>query len=118
MTCAESRRLHGQEKFNRASRFISEIPDELVSEIRMPSRISRPLSVQKSHYSQNRWQPEKGSLIPETNLSLGQRVSHTVFGEGIITGYEGRGNNARIEVNFDREGSKWLIFSYARLKIL
>jgi len=48
-------------------------------------------------------------------LALGQRVQHQVFGEGVILNFEGNGPNARIQVNFDTAGSKWLVQSYAKL---
>jgi DNA helicase-2/ATP-dependent DNA helicase PcrA len=59
-----------------------------------------------------------GADIPDTGLLLGQRVLHTIFGEGLITNYEGQGPNARVQVNFDTQGSKWLVVSYAKLQPL
>ena len=56
--------------------------------------------------------------VPDTGLSLGQRVYHPVFGEGMVLNFEGRGSNARVEVNFDAEGSKWLVLQYAKLQLL
>jgi DNA helicase-2/ATP-dependent DNA helicase PcrA len=54
----------------------------------------------------------------ETGMSIGQRVSHNKFGEGIIVDVEGAGNSARVQVNFDAEGSKWLMLNYANLRNL
>jgi DNA helicase-2/ATP-dependent DNA helicase PcrA len=51
-------------------------------------------------------------------LKLGQRVIHKVFGEGVLLNFEGNGPNARIQVNFSNDGSKWLVQSYAKLKAL
>ena len=48
-------------------------------------------------------------------VSLGQRVLHQVFGEGVVTNFEGRGANARVEVSF-AEGTKWLVLQYANLQ--
>jgi DNA helicase-2/ATP-dependent DNA helicase PcrA len=56
--------------------------------------------------------------VPKTELSLGQRVAHGKFGEGVVLNYEGQGSNARVQVNFDTSGSKWLVLSYAKLEIL
>jgi DNA helicase-2/ATP-dependent DNA helicase PcrA len=56
--------------------------------------------------------------VPETTLSLGQRVAHGKFGEGVILNYEGQGSNARVQVNFNTVGSKWLVLSYAKLEVL
>jgi DNA helicase II / ATP-dependent DNA helicase PcrA len=56
--------------------------------------------------------------VPDTDLSLGQRVYHQVFGEGVVLNFEGRGTSARVEVNFDFEGSKWLVLQYANLQLM
>jgi DNA helicase-2/ATP-dependent DNA helicase PcrA len=103
---AETRRLHGNESFNAPSRFIREIPPELMEEVRLHTTITRPVSIGFSH------------AIPETGLSLGQRVEHQIFGEGVVLNFEGRGSNARVEVNFDKEGSKWLVVQYANLQLM
>ena len=62
--------------------------------------------------------PGLGAEVPETQISLGQRVTHGKFGEGVVLNYEGQGSNARVEVNFDAVGSKWLVLSYAKLEAL
>ncbi len=103
---AESRRMHGSENFNAPSRFIREIPAELLREVRLHTTISRPVS--------SLAQVE----VPDTGLVLGQRVYHRIFGEGVVLNFEGRGSNARVEVNFDSEGSKWLVVQYAKLQLL
>ena len=56
--------------------------------------------------------------VPDTELSLGQRVYHQIFGEGTVLNFEGRGSSARVEVNFDAEGSKWLVLQYANLQLV
>ena len=106
ITYAESRRLHGSESFNTPSRFIREIPAELLQEVRLHTSVVRPVS----SYSQ--------AQVPDTGLSLGQRVYHQIFGEGVVLNFEGRGSSARVEVNFDGEGSKWLVLQYANLQLL
>ncbi len=60
----------------------------------------------------------QGAEVPETQISLGQRVTHGKFGEGVVLNYEGQGSNARVQVNFDAVGSKWLVLSYANLEVL
>ncbi len=112
MTYAESRRLHGQDTSNRPSRFIQEIPAELLEEVRMKSQFSRPLSTSRTASKHPRFNDTE---IPETNLRLSQRVSHTTFGEGVVLNYEGAGPNARVQVKFDNVGTKWLVVSYAKL---
>ena len=107
LTYAESRRLHGSDSYNTPSRFVREIPSELVNEIRLQTNISRPMSSYASP-----------TPAADTGLSLGQRVFHQMFGEGVVLNFEGRGSNARVEVNFDAEGSKWLVVQYAKLQAL
>ena len=106
LTYAESRRLYGSETMNRPSRFIREIPGELLQEVRLGGTISRPVTTRMAPAS------------ADHGLSLGQRVHHNVFGEGIVTNYEGEGGQARVQVNFDSEGSKWLMMAYANLSPL
>lgn len=116
---AESRRLHGEINLCRPSRFVREIPKSLIEEVRLKSTISRP-SVGGARLG--RGNPSgnlDGSVeVPQTNLSLGQRVIHGKFGEGVVLNYEGQGTSARVQVNFDSAGSKWLVLSYAKLEVL
>ncbi len=113
---AEQRRLYGNTLYGEPSRFIDEIPKSLIEEIRPKVKT----------YSNNNWQagyeretkPKLATRTNETGLSIGQRVSHAKFGEGLITDVEGAGQHARVQVNFDSEGSKWLVLSYANLSIL
>ena len=115
---AESRRLHGDVNLCRPSRFINEIPTELLDEIRMKSSVSRP-SFGNTRIGSRVSNKLSGNIeVPETDLSLGQRVVHGKFGEGVVLNYEGQGPNARVQVNFDTVGSKWLVLSYAKLEVL
>ena len=115
---AESRRLHGDVNLCRPSRFINEIPTELLDEIRMKSSVSRP-SFGNTRIGSRVSNKLSGNIeVPETDLSLGQRVVHGKFGEGVILNYEGQGPNARVQVNFNTVGSKWLVLSYAKLEVL
>ena len=118
MSHAESRRMHGEVNLCRPSRFINEIPNELLDEIRMKSSVSRP-SFGNTRIGGRVSSKLSGDIeVPETDLSLGQRVVHGKFGEGVILNYEGQGPNARVQVNFDAVGSKWLVLSYAKLEVL
>lgn len=115
---AESRRLHGDVNLCRPSRFIKEIPNELIEPIRLKSTVNRhgaALPDRSGHFNNG----VRGDIeVPQTQLSLGQRVAHGKFGEGVILNYEGQGANARVQVNFDDVGSKWLVLSYAKLEVL
>lgn len=113
MTNAEVRRLYGSETYTRPSRFISELPAEHIHEIRMRSMVSRPTMASKpvAHAMPS----FSGTEISDSGFKLGQRVSHAKFGEGTVVNYEGQGTHARVQVNFERKGSKWLVAAYANL---
>jgi DNA helicase-2/ATP-dependent DNA helicase PcrA len=51
-------------------------------------------------------------------IKLGANVLHPKFGQGVVTDYEGTGAHARVQVNFDDEGSKWLVLAYANLQVV
>ena len=113
---AEQRQLHGQTRFNPPSRFLKELPDELVDEIRPKVK-----TYQTSYRATSRPSPgtrpaqHKGSQT-ESGFAIGQLVKHAKFGEGVITNAEGAGGHARVEVNFSSAGRKWLVLAYAKLE--
>ncbi len=101
LSYAESRRLHGQTLFGRPSRFVGELPPGLVEDVRPRMQVS-----------QARAPRDQGGGLP----SLGSRVSHAKFGAGTVLSVEGQGENARIQINFDDAGPKWLVAGYAVLE--
>lgn len=103
---AEKRRLYGEETYARPSRFIKEIPSELVEEVRLQGTVTTPVF--------NKFESNSND---SNQLQLGQRVVHDKFGEGVVLNYEGSGKHARVQVNFDYEGSKWLMMEYANLRV-
>lgn len=109
---AESRRLYGQEKFHKASRFLRELPNECIEEIRLQSQVSRPSTTGKFS---NTFTME---TFENTGFKLGQQVMHPKFGEGTVLNYEGSGAQSRIQVNFAEAGSKWLVVAYANLEVI
>jgi DNA helicase-2/ATP-dependent DNA helicase PcrA len=64
--------------------------------------------------------PTGGGIVrrPASVPRLGQRVKHGKFGEGIVLSYEGAGAHARVQVNFEDSGAKWLVMSYANLEVM
>jgi DNA helicase II / ATP-dependent DNA helicase PcrA len=111
LSYAEQRRLHGMDSYGTPSRFIAEIPAELVEEIRPRIQVSRP-AVSTARFR---------DPVPEPSLpgvKLGARVRHGKFGDGVILNLEGQGPQARVQVNFEHQGSKWLMLSYANLEIV
>lgn len=114
VTYAEARRQHGETLRRQPSRFIKEIPEKFVDPIRLGERIIRPAS--NTTFSNNNFSSKNSRQeIANTDLYLGQRVVHPSLGEGIILNYEGQGAQARVQVKFTREGTKWLIAGYANL---
>ena len=118
ITYAESRRMHGQDNFNRPSRFIQEIPAEFIEEVRLNATVNRPMSQGRPSYGQRDNSMFNNVQVDDSTpkIYLGQRVKHPIFGEGIVLNCEGDGPKARVQVNFDDEGSKWLVLGFAKLE--
>ena len=102
LTHAESRRLHGSEYLTSLSRFVKELPESTIEHVRIGGSF-----VDFSN---------ENKQSPEGAYQLGQLVEHDIFGSGIILALEGRGENLRIQINFEDSGVKWLVSSYAGLK--
>ncbi|ELI5447016.1 DNA helicase II [Vibrio parahaemolyticus] len=109
ITYAEMRRLYGQDKYHKPSRFIRELPETCLDEVRMKAQVSRPAS--SGRFSQTAVKEN----FNETGFSLGSRVMHPKFGEGTIINFEGSGPQSRVQIAFNGEGIKWLVTAYARL---
>jgi DNA helicase-2/ATP-dependent DNA helicase PcrA len=107
LTYAESRRLHGVESYARPSRFLGEIPPQLLHEVRPKVQVSRPAFA-------GRAMPQEA----KTPFKLGQGVRHATFGEGVVLGYEGAGAHTLVEVNFAAAGRKRLVLAFANLSSL
>lgn len=112
LSYAESRTLHGSEGYQQVSRFVKELPAKLLNEIRPRAGVSQPV-----YHDQRPGRPS-AAVQSESQFKLGQRVNHAKFGEGIVTNLEGSGAHARVEVNFESAGPKWLVVSYANLQAL
>jgi DNA helicase-2/ATP-dependent DNA helicase PcrA len=106
ITYAEQRRLYGVDTYGQPSRFISELPADLIEEVRPRLQVSRPVFVKRSATLEE---------SPSPNMRMGSRVRHSKFGDGVVLNFEGNGPHARIQVNFERHGTKWLMLSYANL---
>ncbi|WP_372739384.1 DNA helicase II [Neptunomonas sp.] len=119
LTYAESRRMHGQETFNRPSRFIQEIPSDVIEEVRLNASISRPMTSNNNYNSSSNslFSPNSVQLDDDTpKLHIGQQVRHQSFGEGTVLNCEGSGPKARVQVNFENVGMKWLVLGFAKLE--
>ncbi|RJU09220.1 DNA helicase II [Xanthomonas campestris] len=109
---AESRRIHGQDNYNVPSRFLREIPRDLLHEVRPKVQVSRTASLGAA-----RGGPVHG-VVEAAPIKLGANVEHPTFGGGVVVDYEGAGAHARVQVQFDEVGAKWLVMAYANLTVV
>jgi DNA helicase-2/ATP-dependent DNA helicase PcrA len=118
LTFAEQRRMHGMDSYGAPSRFLAEIPAELVEEVRPKVQVSRPTyaPAHRAPASTASRSSQRFADDAPGNLRLGQRVRHQKFGDGVVLSVEGQGSNARVQVNFERQGTKWLMMGYANLE--
>ena len=124
MTYAEQRQLHGQTRFSPPSRFVRELPEELVEEVRPKVSVRQTSFGSSAAGNTARYAapppPVRKAANPyaetETGYRIGQRVRHVKFGDGVVTNAEGAGVHARVQVNFTSAGSKWLVLGYANLE--
>ncbi|OGT37610.1 MAG: DNA helicase II [Gammaproteobacteria bacterium RIFCSPHIGHO2_12_FULL_38_14] len=100
MTYAEVRRLHGKETYHRPSRFLHEIPEEFIDQIRFRTKVSK-VSHTNTFYAE-----------PDSPFRIGQTVTHRIFGEGVVLEIEGDGEQAKVRVRFKEAGTKILIASF------
>ena len=134
LTHAEQRRLHGRYRFTTPSRFIREIPRNLLEDMGQRMTVSRPI-YRRGQYGERygeRAGGRHGGLsggLPggmsggmsggdDATMRLGQRVRHGKFGDGVVLAWEGSGSHARVQVNFETAGTKWLVLAYANLELM
>jgi DNA helicase-2/ATP-dependent DNA helicase PcrA len=128
LTHAQSRMLHGQVRYNIPSRFIDEVPRDQIAWLSPPRRRSRdafdvdPAEWGTRERAAPAWALSSGNRKTERNeahgpqIGIGQSVRHAKFGLGVIIDTEGRGADARVQVNFRDGGVKWLALEYAKLE--
>ncbi len=109
LTMAENRRLYGRDQYNPPSRFVKELPKELLDEIRPRMKLTQPVY-------QPLKEPEIEDMTHGIVLQVGQQVMHKKFGTGVVLDHEGSGQTARVQVNFEDAGAKWLVLAYANLQ--
>jgi DNA helicase-2/ATP-dependent DNA helicase PcrA len=112
---AQTRLLHGQTRYNVPSRFVDEIPEQLVK--RLTPRLASGRALRDESFAAA---PAPSRLHkradPGHGFRIGQQVVHAKFGQGVIVDAEGSGTEARLQVNFGRQGMKWLALQYANLQ--
>ena len=109
ITHANARYLHGSYNYLMPSRFINEIPGELLDSVKSDS-----YQYKKNKNISSFKRPSNNS----TGLKVGQRVKHQKFGNGVVLSYEGEDDNLKLYINFEDYGSKWLVMTYAHLEFL
>ncbi len=120
LSFAQSRMLHGQTRYNIASRFLSEIPEGLVQRVNSGRSSGAWASASWSDPGRSPRRESTGAgrpfaVDPALPFRVGQNVVHAKFGPGVIVNAEGRGADARVQVNFRSSGLKWLALEYAKL---
>ncbi|AHG78183.1 DNA helicase II [Mannheimia varigena] len=113
---AESRRLYGKEERHVPSRFIAELPEEHIREVRLRGSINRAASFNQSSSFAKNPQKTTASILNNDSWKMGQKVNHTKFGQGTIINVEGSGEATRLQVAFVGNGIKWLIAKMANLE--
>ena len=108
ITFANARYIHGSYNYLMPSRFISEIPDELMESVK---------SDNYAHVKENVVSIKKENRNKH-GFKIGQRVKHQKFGSGVVLSYEGEDDNLKLYINFEDYGSKWLVLTYAHLEFL
>ena len=112
LSYAETRRLHGTEVYNAPSRFITELPNELLTELQVGSASSP----QKSRPPKKNTRFNHKPVQTKEGFRVGQAVRHPKFGEGVIVDIEGQEQHARVQVQFRNGESKWLVTQFAKLQ--
>lgn len=114
LSYAQSRMLHGQVRYGIPSRFLDEIPEELLKRLNAKPVAKSGMdynampNVMSAHQS--------GTQKNAMPWKIGQSVAHAKFGQGVVVSYEGNTNDMRVQVNFGRDGLKWLALEYAKLE--
>ena len=108
MSYAEVRRQYGREEYHRPSRFLKELPEEYIDELRVKARFQA---------ASTRTQITS-TAAQEAGIPIGQNVGHAKFGQGVVLAIEGSGAHTRVQVEFKEQGVKWLVLAYANLTIM
>ena len=112
LSLAQNRMLHGQTRFNIPSRFVGELPSELVQWLSPYRR--RSFDVDDAQWARVTQAPQ--ATPPASQWRIGQSVRHAKFGVGVIIDARGRGTDTQVQVNFRDAGMKWLALDYAKLE--
>lgn len=125
LTCAQQRMIRGETQYNKVSRFIKEIPRDLVElgrefqekkvmDIPMPTSFRQ----MKQAFKQPAFVPKQFEVKKSDGLDygVGDTVKHIKFGTGVVTAIVEGGRDYEVTVNFDKVGVKKMFASFAKLK--
>jgi DNA helicase-2/ATP-dependent DNA helicase PcrA len=124
LSLAQSRLLHGQTRYGIPSRFFHEIPENLIRRVKPKARFRESgIGNRDSGFGNRAGRAgvpspithDPSPLLADSPWRIGQSVVHATFGAGVIVSAEGRGADARVQVNFRNSGLKWLMLEYAKL---
>jgi DNA helicase II / ATP-dependent DNA helicase PcrA len=127
MSFSQTRMLHGQTRYNLKSRFIDELPEGALKWLTPRTQAGYAGAAYGAYGGSgygggtSAWEETSVKRIERSSdrgiaFRVGQSVAHARFGEGVIINIEGAGTDARVQVNFGREGVKWLALSVAKLQ--
>lgn len=112
---AESRRLYGKEERHLPSRFIAEIPEQFIQEVRLRGSVNRAANLFAKSSQKSTSNLTDYNKTADVAWKLGQKVKHEKFGQGTIINIEGSGDQTRLQIAFIQQGIKWLIAKVAKL---
>lgn len=110
LSYAEVRRLYGREEYHKPSRFLRELPQQLLDEVRVKARFQSAAS--------STARTKIPAAAETSGMPLGQSVLHAKFGQGVVLAVEGGGAHTRVQVKFSEHGVKWLVLAYANLTVM
>ncbi len=119
LTYSTERLIYGRSDRNRVSRFIKELPQELLEtkdDVLLAvekGELEPPRSISLQQQMRNR---ASSSEPVEMDLSVGERVTHKIFGEGTVLSAKPMGSDVLVEIAFDSRGTKKVMARYAKLK--
>lgn len=112
LSFAQSRMLHGQTRYNVVSRFLHEIPEDCIKWLQPATNA---FNSKAGNAKAKDWNHSTIKALSPHPWRMGQKVVHAKFGIGIIVNFEGISSDARVQVNFEKFGTKWLLVEYAKL---
>lgn len=115
---AEVRTRYQGSSISMQSRFLAEIPEDHIDRMFQEFTASRPSYSRPRVYDGRARRVEDRPAAQANGLRTGSAVKHAKFGSGIVLNVEGSGDSARLQVRFDRAGTKWLVLGYAKLQLL